>query len=75
MRQVEVASFSGDARAAAVSTGGGATRHTFPATGDRGTVARVHAPVTPKAGAGTITSDSGSGHAPDVDRTDVPQTS
>ncbi|MCX5372395.1 CBM35 domain-containing protein [Streptomyces sp. NBC_00103] len=74
--QIEVAYLSGDARTAAVSAnGGGATRHTFPATGDWGTVARVHVPVTLKAGANTITFDSGSGYAPDIDRIDVPKTS
>ncbi|MEU5770038.1 CBM35 domain-containing protein [Streptomyces asoensis] len=74
--QIEVAYISGDARSAdVVANGGAATRHTFPATGDWGTVGRVHVPVALKAGANTLTFDSGSGYAPDIDRIDVPKTS
>ncbi|MGW0581901.1 alpha-galactosidase D [Streptomyces sp. NPDC002920] len=74
--QIKVDYISGDSRAANVSAnGGGATRHTFPATGDWGTVDSVHVPVTLKAGANTITFDSGSGYAPDIDRIDVPKSS
>ncbi|MEV0175494.1 CBM35 domain-containing protein [Streptomyces sp. NPDC050803] len=74
--QIKVGYISGDARSAAVSAnGGGATGHKFPATGDWGTVGTVHIPVTLKAGANTITFDSGSGYAPDIDRIDVPKSS
>ncbi|MFC9129928.1 alpha-galactosidase D [Streptomyces sp. NPDC057099] len=74
--QVEVAYVSGDARPVEISANGGeATRHRFPSTGDWGTVETVSVPVTLKAGTNTITFDSGSGHAPDIDRIDVPQAS
>ncbi|CAM5390885.1 hypothetical protein SPURM210S_05740 [Streptomyces purpurascens] len=74
--QVKVAYVSGDARPVEISANGGeATRHTFPSTGDWGTVETVSVPVTLKAGASTITFDSGSGHAPDIDRIDVPKPS
>ncbi|MER6350413.1 CBM35 domain-containing protein [Streptomyces sp. NPDC001634] len=70
---VKVAYVSGDARSAAVSANGnGATTHKFPSTGDWGTVETVSVPITLKAGANTITFDSGSGYAPDIDRIDVP---
>ncbi|MGW1523050.1 alpha-galactosidase D [Streptomyces sp. NPDC001588] len=74
---VKIAYVSGDARSAAVSVnGGGATSHKFPSTGDWGTVETVSVPLTLKAGANTITFDSGeSGYAPDIDRIDVPKTS
>ncbi|MFI9615128.1 alpha-galactosidase D [Streptomyces sp. NPDC052023] len=73
--QVKVAYVSGDPRALDVSAnGGGATRHKFASTGDWGTAATVSVPVKLKAGANTITLDSGSGYAPDVDRIDVPKT-
>ncbi|MET8643245.1 alpha-galactosidase D [Streptomyces sp. NPDC004096] len=74
---VKIAYVSGDARSAAVSVnGGGATGHKFPSTGDWGTVETVSVPLTLKAGANTITFDSGeSGYAPDIDRIDVPKTS
>ncbi|MGV9564056.1 alpha-galactosidase D [Streptomyces sp. NPDC003480] len=72
--QVRIAYVSGDARKAAVSANGnGATTHAFPSTGDWGTVETVTVPITLKAGANTITFDSGgSGYAPDIDRIDVP---
>ncbi|MET7454632.1 CBM35 domain-containing protein [Streptomyces sp. NPDC005574] len=74
--QVKVAYISGDARSADVSAnGGGATRHKFPATGDWGTTGAVSVPVTLKAGTNTVTFDSGSGYAPDIDRIDVPKSS
>ncbi|MGP4090320.1 alpha-galactosidase D [Streptomyces sp. KR55] len=74
--QIKVAYISGDSRSADVSAnGGGATRHKFPSTGDWGTVNSVYVPVTLKAGANTITFDSGSGYAPDIDRIDVPKSS
>ncbi|MEV5155618.1 CBM35 domain-containing protein [Streptomyces werraensis] len=71
--QVKVSYISGDARSALVSAnGGGATSHKFASTGDWGTVNVVHVPVKLKAGANTITIDSGSdGYAPDIDRIDV----
>ncbi|GAA2314005.1 alpha-galactosidase D [Streptomyces violaceusniger] len=74
--QIKVAYISGDARSADVSAnGGGATRHTFPSTGDWSTVNSVYVPVTLKSGSNTITFDSGSGYAPDIDRIDVPKSS
>ncbi|MFI9467299.1 alpha-galactosidase D [Streptomyces sp. NPDC052492] len=71
--QVRISYISGDARSALVSAnGGGATSHTFASTGDWSTVNSVHVPVKLKAGANTITIDSGSdGYAPDIDRIDV----
>ncbi|MFJ4521808.1 alpha-galactosidase D [Streptomyces sp. NPDC088810] len=73
--QIKVSYISGDARSALVSAnGGGATSHKFAATGDWGTVNTVYVPVKLKAGANTITFDSGSdGYAPDIDRIDVQQ--
>lgn len=74
--QVKIAYVSGDSRSASVSANGnGATSHKFPSTGDWGTVGTVSVPVTLKAGANTITFDSGSGYAPDIDRIDVPNSS
>jgi hypothetical protein len=74
--QIKVAYVSGDARTAAVSANGnGAVSHTFPSTGDWATVNTVSIPVTLKAGTNTITFDSGSGYAPDIDRIDVPKSS
>ncbi|MEU5591947.1 carbohydrate-binding protein [Streptomyces sp. NPDC020298] len=74
---VMVAYISGDSRSATVSasTGGSGsgTSHKFPSTGDWGTVAAVSVPVALKAGANTITFDSGSSYAPDIDRIDVPK--
>ncbi|MFK0157132.1 alpha-galactosidase D [Streptomyces sp. NPDC090493] len=70
---VKVAYVSGDSRPATVSAdAGGGTGHKFPSTGDWGTVASVSVPVTLKAGTNTISFDSGSGYAPDIDRIDVP---
>ncbi|WP_030613585.1 alpha-galactosidase D [Streptomyces fulvoviolaceus] len=74
--QVKVAYISGDSRSAAISAnGGGATRHKFPSTGDWGIVETVSVPVSLKAGTNTITFDSGTGYAPDIDRIDVPKSS
>jgi hypothetical protein len=74
--QVRIAYVSGDARSAAISTnGGGATTHKFPSTGDWGTVETVSVPLTLRAGSNTITFDSGTGYAPDIDRIDVPKSS
>ncbi|MGF0173969.1 alpha-galactosidase D [Streptomyces sp. Marseille-Q5077] len=70
--QIKVAYVSGDARSVSVSAnGGGGTSHKFASTGDWGTVNSVHVPVRLKAGANTITFDSGTGYAPDIDRIDV----
>ncbi|MEU9882302.1 alpha-galactosidase D [Streptomyces phaeochromogenes] len=73
---VKVGYVSGDARSIDVSANGnGARHHKFPSTGDWGTAETVSVPVTLKAGANTITFDSGSGYAPDIDRIDVPKSS
>ncbi|MFE1313823.1 alpha-galactosidase D [Streptomyces sp. NPDC058755] len=70
---IKVAYVSGDARPVNMSANsGGATRHKFPSTGDWGSVETVSVPVTLKAGANTLTFDSGSDYAPDIDRIDVP---
>lgn len=74
--QVKVSYISGDSRSVAISAdGGGSTRHKFPSTGDWGTVETVSVPVSLKAGPHTITFDSGTGYAPDIDRIDVPKSS
>ncbi|MEV6166792.1 CBM35 domain-containing protein [Streptomyces sp. NPDC051954] len=74
--QIKVAYVSGDSRSIAVSAnGGGGTSHKFASTGDWGTVNSVYVPVKLKAGANTITFDSGTGYAPDIDRIDVQKTS
>ncbi|MFF3372559.1 alpha-galactosidase D [Streptomyces sp. NPDC002680] len=73
---VDIAYVSGDARSVRISAnGGGATGHKFPSTGDWGTVETVSVPLDLKAGANTITLDSGDGYAPDIDRIDVPNPS
>ncbi|MEV5388468.1 carbohydrate-binding protein [Streptomyces sp. NPDC052721] len=70
---IKVAYVSGDPRPVNVSANSGAvTRHSFPSTGDWGTVETVSVPVTLKAGSNTVTFDSGSDYAPDIDRIDVP---
>ncbi|MFE0255848.1 alpha-galactosidase D [Streptomyces sp. NPDC059010] len=72
--QLKVAYVSGDSRSVLVSANAdGATSHKFAATGDWGTVNSVHVPVRLKAGTNTITFDSGTGYAPDIDRIDVPK--
>ncbi|GGM18625.1 hypothetical protein GCM10010129_73570 [Streptomyces fumigatiscleroticus] len=74
--QVRISYVGGDARLAYVSAnGGGAVRHTFASTGDWGTVSTATVPVQLKAGANTLTIDSGSDYAPDIDRIDVPESS
>ncbi|MDN3024347.1 carbohydrate-binding protein [Streptomyces sp. S.PB5] len=74
--QVRIAYISGDSRSVGISAGGASgTRHKFPSTGDWGTVATVSVPVSLKAGSNTITFDSGTGYAPDIDRIDVPKQS
>ncbi|OIJ98492.1 carbohydrate-binding protein [Streptomyces sp. MUSC 14] len=70
---IKVAYVSGDARSVNISANSGAaTSHRFPSTGDWSTVETVSVPVTLKAGANTVTFDSGSDYAPDIDRIDVP---
>ncbi|MGC9541479.1 alpha-galactosidase D [Streptomyces sp. UG1] len=72
--QIKVAYVSGDSRSVLVSANsGGATSHEFASTGDWRTVNSVHVPVKLKAGTNTITFDSGTGYAPDIDRIDVPK--
>jgi hypothetical protein len=74
--QIKVTYISGDARSVDVSANsGGATRHKLPSTGDWSTVNSVYIPVTLRAGTNTLTFDSGSGYAPDIDRIDVPKSS
>ena len=64
---------SGDARPVNVSADSGSpVRHRFPSTGDWGSVETVSVPVTLHAGTNTVTFDSGSDYAPDIDRIDVP---
>ena len=70
---IKVAYVSGDARPVNISANSGsAVRHKFPSTGDWGSVETVSVPVTLKAGTNTVTFDSGSDYAPDIDRIDVP---
>ncbi|WP_432131910.1 alpha-galactosidase D [Streptomyces tendae] len=72
--RIKVSYLSGDARSADISANGGAaTPHKFASTGDWGLVSSVHVPVRLKAGKNTITVDSGTGYAPDIDRIDVPK--
>ncbi|MEU1369110.1 CBM35 domain-containing protein [Streptomyces sp. NPDC005803] len=71
---IDVSYISGDQRPARVSTNGnGATALRFPATADWGTVETVTVQVTLKAGANTITFDSGDDYAPDIDKIAVPR--
>jgi hypothetical protein len=71
---VNVAYVSGDPRSVTVfSNSGNGTSLKFPSTGDWGTVETVSVQLALKAGSNTITFDSGSGYAPDVDKIGVPQ--
>jgi hypothetical protein len=72
---VKVRYVSGDPRAVTVSSNSGnGTSLPFPSTGDWSTTATVGVSLALKAGANTITFDSGAdGYAPDIDRIDVPQ--
>lgn len=73
---VDIAYVSGDARAVLISVGdGGFTSHKLPSTGDWGTVETVSVPLSLKAGANTVTFDSGDGYAPDIDLIRVPDPS
>ncbi|CAG7647898.1 alpha-galactosidase D [Actinacidiphila bryophytorum] len=71
---VKVRYVSGDPRSVTVSSdGGNGTSLPFPSTGDWSTTATVSVRLALKAGANTVTFDSGAGgYAPDIDRIDVP---
>jgi hypothetical protein len=72
---IKIAYVSGDPRSATVfSNSGNGTSLKFPSTGDWGTVETITTQLALKAGANTITVDSGNSYAPDIDRIDVPQT-
>ncbi|MEV4656924.1 carbohydrate-binding protein [Micromonospora sp. NPDC049301] len=72
---VTVAYVSGDARSVNVaSNSGNGTYLKFPSTGDWGTVETVSVQLALKAGANTITFDSGTWYSPDIDKIDVPKT-
>ncbi|MBV2353026.1 carbohydrate-binding protein [Streptomyces sp. J2-1] len=71
---LRVSYVSGDPRSVNVyANSGTATAHKFASTGDWGTAETASIPVTLKAGTNTVTFDSGSGYAPDIDRIDVPR--
>ncbi|MET8027233.1 alpha-galactosidase D [Streptomyces avermitilis] len=71
---VKVAYVSGDPRSVTVfSNSGNGTSLKFPSTGDWSTAETVSVQLALKAGSNTITFDSGSGYAPDIDRIVVPQ--
>jgi hypothetical protein len=72
--QLNVVYVTADPRSASVSANGGAaTMVDFPPSGGWGIPATVTIPVRLKAGANTITIDSGSGFSPDIDAIAVPQ--
>ncbi|MGC4759323.1 alpha-galactosidase D [Micromonospora trifolii] len=72
---VAVSYISGDARSVQVSSNSGNGSYLkFPSTGDWGTVETVSVQLALKAGANTITFDSGTWYSPDIDRIAVPQT-
>ncbi|WP_369254992.1 carbohydrate-binding protein [Streptomyces sp. R35] len=71
---VKVSYVSGDPRSVTVfSNSGNGTSLKFPSTGDWSTAETVSVQLALKAGSNTITFDSGSGYAPDIDRIVVPQ--
>ncbi|MFG2630182.1 alpha-galactosidase D [Streptomyces sp. NPDC048473] len=71
---VKVAYVSGDSRSVTVlSNSGNGTGLKFPSTGDWSTAETVSVQLALKAGSNTITFDSGSGYAPDIDKIDVLQ--
>jgi hypothetical protein len=71
---VKVGYVSGDPRSVTVfSNSGNGTSEKFPSTGDWSTAETVSVQLALKAGSNTITFDSGSGYAPDIDRIVVPQ--
>ncbi|MGC4796268.1 alpha-galactosidase D [Micromonospora saelicesensis] len=72
---VAVSYVSGDARSVQISSNSGNGSYLkFPSTGDWGTVETVSVQLALKAGANTITFDSGTWYSPDIDRIAVPQT-
>jgi hypothetical protein len=71
---VDVAYVSGDPRSVTVySNSGNGASLKFASTGDWGTAETVGVQLALKAGSNTITFDSGSGYAPDIDKIDVPR--
>jgi hypothetical protein len=71
---VHVAYVSGDPRSVTVySNSGNGTSLAFPSTGDWSTVDTVSVQLALKAGANTVTFDSGDGYAPDIDKIAVPR--
>ncbi|MFJ6838586.1 alpha-galactosidase D [Streptomyces sp. NPDC091209] len=71
---VQVGYVSGDPRSVTVSSdSGNGTSEKFPSTGDWNTAETVSVQLALKAGSNTITFDSGSGYAPDIDRIVVPR--
>ncbi|MFI6761040.1 alpha-galactosidase D [Micromonospora sp. NPDC050417] len=72
---INVAYISADSRSVTVySNSGNGTSLKFPLTGDWGTVENVSVQLALKAGANTVTFDSGTWFAPDIDKIDVPRT-
>jgi hypothetical protein len=70
---INVAYISGDPRSVTVySNSGNGSSLNFPSTGDWNTVDTVSIQLALKAGSNTITFDSGSWYAPDIDKIDVP---
>ncbi|MFD5629876.1 alpha-galactosidase D [Streptomyces sp. NPDC127072] len=71
---VRVAYVSGDARSVNVSSNSGnGSGQKFPSTGDWSTAETVSVQLALKAGTNTVTFDSGTGYAPDIDRIVVPK--
>jgi hypothetical protein len=71
---VNVAYVSGDPRSVTVySNSGNGAGLKFASTGDWSTAETVGVQLALKAGSNTITFDSGSGYAPDIDKIDVPR--
>jgi hypothetical protein len=71
---VDVAYVSGDPRSVTVySNSGNGASLKFASTGDWGTAETVGVQLALKAGSNTITFDSDSGYAPDIDKIDVPR--
>jgi hypothetical protein len=71
---VNVAYVSGDPRSVTVSSNSGnGAGLKFASTGDWSTAETVGVQLALKAGSNTITFDSGSGYAPDIDKIDVPR--
>jgi hypothetical protein len=71
---INVAYVSGDPRSATVSSNSGnGTIVNFPSTGDWNTADTISIQLALKAGANTVTFDSGSWYAPDIDKIDIPR--